>query len=101
MTSLHPSQKEISHGNDFLTITEMILKKRAETIQDISVFPLLPVGERLVSDGQTVKVERMFQINLACVVTDLRLLFNETVYWQPGGAWNIRLQKNNHCKRHN
>lgn len=86
VTSLYPFQKEISHGNDFLTIIEMILKKRAETIQDISVFPLLPVGELLVSDRQTVKVERMFQINLVCVVTDLRLLFNETVYWQPGGV---------------
>lgn len=78
MTSLYHFQKEISLGNDFLTITEMLLKTRRETIQDILVFPLLGVGELLVSDRQTVKVEKMFQINFVCVVTDLISLSNNS-----------------------
>lgn len=48
------------------------------------VFPVLPAGELLVSDRQTVKVGKMFQINLLCVATDftagLLLLLNEAAY---------------------
>lgn len=35
-------------------------------IQDTLVLPLLPVGQRLVSDRQTVKAKTMVRINLAC-----------------------------------
>lgn len=85
MTSLYPFQKEISHGNDFLKIIEMLLNKRGETIQDILVFLLMPVSELFVIDRQTVKAEKMFQMNLVSVITDLTYyyFFNEIVYWEP------------------
>lgn len=57
MTSLDPFQEEISCGNNFLTITEMLPKEK----------------ER---DKQTVKVEKMFQMHLVCMVTDLTYYCN-------------------------
>lgn len=44
VTSLYPFQKEISYGNDCLTITATLLEMRGKTVQDVSVFPLLPSG---------------------------------------------------------
>lgn len=68
-------------------------KRRGETTQDISVFLLLPVTERLVSDRQTVEVEKMFQMNFICVVTDLTYhyyLIGLSIYRQVDFKKSIR-----------
>lgn len=67
LTSLYLFQKEISHGNDFLTIIEMLLEKRER--DNSGHFGFSSLGELLVSDRQTVKVKKMFQVHSMCVVT--------------------------------
>lgn len=90
MTSLDPFQKEISRGNNFLTRTETLPKEEERWFRTFWSFWW--VGGLFISDKQTVKVEKTFQMHLVCMVTDLTYYCN-----LMSGFKNICVEQNKPC----